>query len=71
VISRCFPRPQPPPESVADACAELERPGLFGEVRVIRLLWTEEFTADEQVAMMRTASGHRWMEPAKREWLFD
>jgi hypothetical protein len=40
-------------------------------VRVIRQLWTEEFTAEEHVALMRTASDHRLMEPAKREWLFD
>jgi SAM-dependent methyltransferase len=66
-----LPWPPPPPESIADARAEIEQTGLFGEVRVIRRLWTEEFTADEHVAMMRTASDHRLMEPAKREWLFD
>jgi hypothetical protein len=40
-------------------------------VCVIRRLWTEEFTADEHVALMRTASDHQLMEPVKREWLFD
>ena len=35
------------------------------DVRVIRKLWTEEFTAEEHVALMRTASEHRLMEPAK------
>jgi hypothetical protein len=40
-------------------------------VRVIRRLWTEEFTADEHAALMRTASDRQLMEPVKREWLFD
>ena len=40
-------------------------------MRVIRQLWTEEFTADEHVALMRTASDHQLLEPVKREWLFD
>lgn len=66
-----LPWPPPPPESIADARAEIEQTGLFEDVRVIRQLWTEEFTADEHVALMRTASDHRLMEPVKREWLFD
>ena len=66
-----LPWPPPPPESIADERAEIEQTGLFDDVRVIRRLWTEEFTADEHVALMRTASDHRLMEPAKREWLFE
>ncbi|MBT9332626.1 class I SAM-dependent methyltransferase [Paracidobacterium acidisoli] len=66
-----LPWPPTPPESIPDARAEIEQTGLFHDVRVIRRLWTEEFTADEHVALMRTASDHRLMEPAKREWLFD
>lgn len=66
-----MPWPPPPPESIADARAEIEQTGLFGDVRVIRRLWAEEFTADEHIALMRTASDHQLMEPAKREWLFD
>jgi SAM-dependent methyltransferase len=66
-----LPWPPPPPESIADAHAEIEQSGLFDHVCVIRRLWTEEFTADEHVALMRTASDHQLMEPVKREWLFD
>jgi SAM-dependent methyltransferase len=66
-----LPWPPPPPESIADARADIEQTGLFEDVRVIRRLWIEEFTADEHVALMRTASDHQLIEPVKREWLFD
>lgn len=65
-----LPWPPPPPESIADARIEIEQTGLFEDVRVVRRLWTEEFTADEHVAWMQTASDHQLMEPVKREWLF-
>jgi hypothetical protein len=55
---------------VPDAREEIERSGYFGAVRVARRVWTEEFTADEYVAMMSTASDHHLMEPAKRDHLF-
>ncbi|MFC5862500.1 class I SAM-dependent methyltransferase [Acidicapsa dinghuensis] len=62
--------PPPLPESIADQRAEIERSGLFGDVHVIRRVWSEEFTAEEHVALMQTASDHRLMEREKREWLF-
>lgn len=65
-----LPWPPPLPESTPDQRAEIEQSGLFGDVRVIRRVWTEEFTAEEHVALMQTASDHRLMEPEKREWLF-
>lgn len=65
-----LPWPPPAPETIPDSRAEIEQSGLFDDVRVMRRVWTEEFTAEEHVAMMRTASDHRLMEPAKREWLF-
>ena len=65
-----LPWPPPPPESIADAHDEIEQTRLFDDVQVIRRLWSEEFTAEEHVAMMRTASDHELMEPAKREVLF-
>jgi len=65
-----LPWPPPPPETISDSRAEIEQSGLFDDVRIIRRVWTEEFTADEHVALMRTASDHRLMEPARREWLF-
>ncbi|HEV2275478.1 MAG TPA: class I SAM-dependent methyltransferase [Acidobacteriaceae bacterium] len=66
-----LPWPPPPPEAIPDNRAEIEQTGLFDDVRVIRRLWTEEFTAEEHVGLMRTASDHQLMEPVKREWLFD
>ena len=62
--------PPPPPEQVPDLREEIERSTYFDDVRIARRVWTEEFTADEQVAMMSTASDHRLMEPAKRDYLF-
>jgi SAM-dependent methyltransferase len=66
-----LPWPPPPPETIPDDRAEIEQTGLFDDVRVIRRLWTEEFTAEEHVALMRTASDHHLLDPDKREWLFD
>jgi len=65
-----LPWPPPLPETIADDRAEIKPTGLFDDVRVSSRLWTEDFTADEHIALMRTASDHRLMEPAKREWLF-
>lgn len=62
--------PQPPPEEIPDSREEIERSGYFDRVQAIRRIWVEEFTADEYIAMMATASDHRLMEPAKRERLF-
>jgi SAM-dependent methyltransferase len=60
----------PLPEQIPDSREEIEQSGLFEDVRVARRLWTEEFTADEHVAMMATASDHVLMEPDKRMRLF-
>jgi hypothetical protein len=55
---------------VPDQRDEIERSGYFEDVRVARHVWPTEFTADEYVAMMSTASDHILMDPEKREWLF-
>ena len=62
--------PPPPPEQVPDAREEIERCNHFSDVRIIRRVWTEEFTAAEYLAMMSTASDHRLMESAQRAYLF-
>ncbi len=62
--------PPPTPDKIADARDEIERSGLFEGARVARYLWTTDFTADEYVELMSTASDHRLMDPAKRQWLF-
>lgn len=64
-----LPWPPPPPEDIPDSRTEIEQSGYFEDVRVIRRLWSEEFTAEEHVAMMRTASDHLLLEADKREWL--
>jgi SAM-dependent methyltransferase len=63
--------PPPPPEEIPDSRAEIEASGYFDDVRIIRRIWTEEFTADEYVALMSTQSNHQLMDPAKRAQLFN
>jgi SAM-dependent methyltransferase len=62
--------PPPPPDEVRDAQREIEESGLFGDVRVARYVWADEFDADAYVALMSTASDHRLMALDKRERLF-
>ena len=70
-IGHSLPKwPLPPPEETPDARDEIEQSGYFEDVKISRRLWSEEFTADEHVAMMNTASDHRLMPPEKRERLF-
>lgn len=65
-----LPWPPPAPESFADSCDEIKRASLFTDIQVFRHLWKEEFTADEYIALMQTASDHRLLEPSRRERLF-
>ncbi len=62
--------PPSPPDAIPDAAEEIKRSGYFDDVRVIRRVWVQEFTADEYIDLMGTASDHRLMTPANREWLF-
>ena len=62
--------PPPAPEEVRDESEDIEDSGYFEDVRVERYLRAQEYTADEYVALMSTASDHRIMKPEKREWLF-
>ena len=62
--------PPAPPEQISDAREEIERSGSFQDVRIVRRVWTEEFTADEYVGLVSTASDHRLMDAVKRERLF-
>jgi SAM-dependent methyltransferase len=65
-----LPWPPPAPEEMPDARDEIAHSGYFERPSVIRSIRVEEFTEDEYLAMMSTASDHRLMEPAKREHLF-
>ncbi len=62
--------PPPPPDEVADARADIERSGLFGNVRVKRYVWTIDYDADQYIDLLNTASDHIVMEAAKRNLLF-
>jgi SAM-dependent methyltransferase len=62
--------PPPSPDQAPDSREEIEQSGFFEDVRTARYLRAHDFTADEHVALMSTASDHRLMEPAKREQLF-
>jgi hypothetical protein len=57
--------------AVSEGCRSLEAGCDSCAFDQIRQLWTEELTAEEHVALIRSASDHRLMEPAKREWLFE
>jgi SAM-dependent methyltransferase len=62
--------PPPQPDEIPDSRDEIEMSGYFEDTIVCRFLEVQEFTADEYIAMMSTASDHRLMETAKREYLF-
>jgi SAM-dependent methyltransferase len=61
-----FPRP----EEVDDETTEIESSGHFCDVRVRRYLVEEVYTADEYVSLLDTFSGHRVIEPGRREQLY-
>lgn len=65
-----MPWPPPPMDQIADSREEIEHSGFFCDVQVVRRLRIEQFSADEYIALMSTASDHRLMEPSQREYLF-
>jgi SAM-dependent methyltransferase len=62
--------PPAPPEQAPDFANEIERSGLFEDVRVRRYVWERHYSADEYVALLETFSGHISMEADKREHLY-
>ena len=62
--------PPPPPDEMPDQREDIESSCYFEDIRVARHVWTTDFTADQHVALMNTASDHRLMDSAKREYLF-
>jgi SAM-dependent methyltransferase len=62
--------PPPPPDEVADARAEINASGFFGDVSVRRYVWAIAYTAEEYVALLNTFSGHIAMGPKKRDYLY-
>ena len=63
--------PPPPPERVADLSGEIEASGLFRTVAVRRYVWDVTYTADEYLAVLDTYSGHRDLDEATRDALYD
>jgi hypothetical protein len=62
--------PPAPPEQEPDFADEIERSGLFEDVRVRRYVWERRYSADEYIALLETFSGHISMEADKREHLY-
>jgi len=64
-------RPPPLPEEVPDLSSEFAACGRFGAVAVRRYVWDVEYSADTYIDVLETYSGHRSMEPALRERLYE
>jgi SAM-dependent methyltransferase len=62
--------PPAPPEETPDFTDEIERSGLFEDVRVRRYVWERRYSADEYIALLETFSGHISMEADKRAHLY-
>lgn len=62
--------PPPPPDEVPDQHEEIESSGYFEDIRTARHVFITDFTAEQHVALMSTASDHRLMDSTKREYLF-
>ena len=65
------PWPPPPPEDVADESSEIEASGLFEDVRVRRYVWERSYTSEQYLALLDTFSGHRLMQLAARDHLYE
>ena len=61
----------PRPDDVPDRATEIEASGLFASGAVRRYVWDVTYTADEYIAVLDTYSGHRALDPATREQLYD
>jgi SAM-dependent methyltransferase len=77
---RCYERwdPSTPPgvrlqsyEEIPADTSELDKSGLFEPVVVQRYTWAQAYTASAYRDLLLTYSGHRALDPAKREGLLD
>jgi SAM-dependent methyltransferase len=64
-------RPPPRPAEVADLSAEIAASGLFRQAVVRRHLWDVRYSADEYIAVLETYSGHRALDDASRQSLYE
>jgi SAM-dependent methyltransferase len=60
----------PHPDDVQDRSAEIESSRFFRNATSRRYLWRITFTASDYLALLRTTSWHRRLEPAARHELF-
>jgi SAM-dependent methyltransferase len=63
-------QPPPFPETVESLREEIEAGGRFEYVAWRTYLWDQAYTAEEYIALLSTYSGHRALEPARREDLY-
>ncbi len=61
----------PLPDAVPDLSEEIEASRLFRNVGVRRYAWDVVYAADEYIAVLDTYSGHRALDPARRERLYE
>jgi SAM-dependent methyltransferase len=64
-------RPPPFSEEVESLRAEIEANGRFEYVAWRTYLWDQPYTADEYIALLDTYSGHRSLEEAQRQELYN
>jgi SAM-dependent methyltransferase len=60
----------PLPDDVDDSVEEIRSSGWFSNVGVRRYVWAQTYTGDEYVSLLDTYSGHRALEPRRREFLY-
>ena len=63
-------QPPPRPHEVPDLADEITASGVFGEPAVRCYLWDVTYSADQYIDLLDTYSGHRSLEPGKRELLY-
>jgi SAM-dependent methyltransferase len=61
----------PHPDAIGDLSDEIEDSGFFRSVAVRRYVWELSYTAGEYIALLSTYSGHRALDDARRERLYD
>lgn len=61
----------PSPDAVGDLGDGIERSGYFRNLGVRRYLWDVTYSADDYIAVLDTYSGHRALDDARRERLYE
>jgi SAM-dependent methyltransferase len=64
-------RPPPLPDEIDDLRAEIEKSGCFEYVAARRYVWDHGYSADAYISLLDTYSGHRALDDARRDDLYD